>query len=277
MESEPGRLIECAYRKVQPVAPNKTPMSTDERETPTVDEQRAPGAQSGGSIVRFWIAAWLGTVAAGSTFGGLIVGFALLAGGPGGNGSGWVYFFGIALFFGAVYAGLVAIPIHVTIAILTWAFWLNRFRLATAAIAGALTGVVATMSVFPFPNNESAVIAGSLGTIGAAVVGSRHIKRQANQRPTVVTSKKTVWQFTIRDLLVRMTLLAMLLSAWTCYFTVVRNVEEREQQRYREYQEESEQSADDAPRDGTAPDATPLESDPPAAFQPPEFPSDGEP
>ncbi len=68
-----------------------------------------------------WFIAWLGITAAGGLFG-------LIAGSISG------------MLIGPFIAAFFAVPVVFTIAVITWAFWLTRFSVIMAAVAGAEYG-----------------------------------------------------------------------------------------------------------------------------------------
>jgi hypothetical protein len=155
----------------------------------------------------FWIWAWLGTAAAGGVFG-------LIYGGP------------LGLVFGAVFAGIVAVPIHATIAIVTWAMWLSRLQVASAGLAGGLTGVVGTALLFSpalrIAMSGAMVLAGSLGALGSALTGSLRLWHFRPKGPwDTWHDAPGPWQFTLHDLFVHFTVLALLISLWTCVIRAI--------------------------------------------------------
>ena len=180
----------------------------------------------------FWCYAWLGTAVAGGCF-GLFVGFL----GHGLQG----------LFFGFMFAAIAAFPILVTVAIATWGLWLSRFRSITAAIAGAMTGFAAVKFVempglnfsdltWIFGRLNSIEIAALLcGAIGSPLFGYLFCRGLIPGGKNGGDFRKP-WQFTLRDLFVHFTILAVLISLWTWLFTYLRDAEKRSQQRQQQYQ-----------------------------------------
>lgn len=168
----------------------------------------------------FWLIAWLGTAVSGGVFGvALMLLMVPVA----------AAFFLAPLIVGFFIAGCWAIPFLGTVAIVTWGFWLTRFRMITAAVAGGWTGVMASRAVFTdsFPGSQyfdPIFLACVFGAVGCPLftywfgrkIFSRNKKREAPDAP---------WQFTLRDLFVHFTVLAVLISLWSCYFTAVRSIE----------------------------------------------------
>ena len=100
--------------------------------------------------------AWTGTVFAGGVFG-------MIAGSV------------FGLFIGPVFAGFFGVPTIVSFAIFTWAFWLTRFSVLMAALAGGCTGFIATAlmwdSIFETDFPTSLLLASLIGAIGGGVTG----------------------------------------------------------------------------------------------------------
>ncbi len=186
--------------------------TTDPREdeTPSRDSPQTPEGRltrEGRFIVAamlYWGSVWLGTALAGGAF-GLLVGCL-----PG-------------LLFGPIIAGFVAVPILVTVGTLAWSLWLSRFRVAVGGLAGGLTGVVATVpGVDVWPSSLFFWVyaggAGLIGTVGGATGAALYCRAAKRQRNASDAPGREVWQFTLLDLFVRITVLAMLIGGWTSYF-----------------------------------------------------------
>jgi hypothetical protein len=166
------------------------------------------------TTVTFWTVAWLATTVAGGIF-GLIFGCVL------------------GLVIGSVIAGVYAIPIHATAAILTWVFWLPRFRVLTAAFAGGVTGILTTRQVFDpmifFDSGTSsmdlwvvATLAALCGSFGTGAVCYWHWKATERDSQIVGELGDAHWQFSLRDLFIRFTVVACVLTCWLWILALVR-------------------------------------------------------
>ena len=183
----------------------------------------------------FWCLAWFGTATAGGIFGALVGVF---------YGSGLEKSMGaiFGLFFGFHIAGMCAIPVHFHIAFITWAFWLKRFRVAAAALAGGLTGLLAVGATGA--TNDylvgMMVAAGLLGAAGSGLVAFRYNRWVNSQGEDRNRPQSRVWQFSLRDLLVHFTAIAVLMSLWASFFAMRRAYQERrdrvQQEQSKEYQ-----------------------------------------
>jgi hypothetical protein len=165
----------------------------------------------------FWLLAWLGTVVSAGLF--LAIASPSTPERP------------AILLIGSLLVGSFGIPIVSTIAIATWAFWLSRFRVYTASLAGGLTCVLSY--VFSLREAHSDVgecwvyvlqiaFCGAVGCPLFAYWPHRfflgEIKRQEYQTP---------WQFTLKDLLVRFTVLAVLISIWVSAVAAISHLARR--------------------------------------------------
>jgi hypothetical protein len=186
----------------------------------------------------FWCFAWLGTVFSAGLLFLVAVGLS----------ERWLFDLVLGLLLGCILVGVVATPVFFTVAIATWALWLSRFRLYTASLAGALSWVLVTGGSLSL---KSVVVAG-VGMVNCALftwlgcrffVGNKKVQESilASKRKTslfLLTQKlgqvdkklestSTPWQFTLKDLFVHFTVLAMLISLWTlwgpAYFRFVSN------------------------------------------------------
>ena len=159
-----------------------------------------------GALTFLWVFSWLGTVAAGGIFGTLIVGVG-------------------GLVFGAIFAGVVGVPIHISMATVTWILWLPRFSTIMAGIAGALTGIAATLLIwdasFPLSLYAAMGLAALLGGLGGVLGGGLYHAKFACRAQVRRLHAKSRWQFSLRDLLVRVTVLAVLLSGWTWLISAI--------------------------------------------------------
>jgi hypothetical protein len=163
----------------------------------------------------FWSIAWLGTAIAGGAF-GVLVGLCIDGGIE--KIAGMI----LGLFVGFIFAGLCAIPIHLHLAFFMWAFWLSRFRLAMAVLAGGLTGVLATKLAFSF---YEIAAAGAIGAIGSGLLAFKYSRAIAFRGQLPEHLKAPVWQFTLRDLFVHFTAVALLISFWTTILTLHANAQ----------------------------------------------------
>lgn len=171
----------------------------------------------------FWCYAWLGIALAGGCF-GFFLGF---------MGSGVQ-----GLAFGFFFSGIAAFPVLVTVAVATWALWLSRFRLIAAAIAGAMA-LFASVKFVEMPGlefkdftwifgrlNGLEIAAMVSGAGGSSLFGFLFCRGLTPDGKKGVDSPKP-WQFSLRDLFVHFTILALLISLWTWLFTSVRDAEKR--------------------------------------------------
>lgn len=156
-----------------------------------------------------WLAGWLGTTAAGGLFGS---GVGLLAA-PGLDGVGLGFVVGVTLAGGS---GLLLMP---TIAALVWICWLDRRRNASVVVfAGGFTGFLCGFLLGPL-----CALSAATGAAGAAV-GVQLLRSRPPQSvwkmfvlpprepPGPETSRL---RFTTRDLLLRMTVIAILIAVWS--------------------------------------------------------------
>ncbi len=187
-------------------------MATNNRKPPDQTDPDMPSAAdySGKSMhplldtFGFWCFVWLGTTAAGGLFGLLVGCFAV---------SMAVCILGILV--GCIVAGVCAVPVVVTVAVLTWAMWLSRFRVLVAGLVGGLTGLIATGFMSSPGVSLFGAGAGLLGMFGGSFGGRWYNKKISRLGQTSSNSNLQPWQCTLRDLFARMTVLAMLISAWT--------------------------------------------------------------
>jgi hypothetical protein len=125
---------------------------------------------------------------------------------------------------GAIIAACFGLPILLSIAIVSWACWLLPYSYLPAGIAGAVTGAISTavtwdailMSDFTIPDFTWAVM--TAACIGGAVPSLAtwfflRWQRQFAQNSDAI--RDIHWQYSLRDLFVRFTLIAALVAAWT--------------------------------------------------------------
>ncbi len=192
--------------------PNET---TSDAQATTTQECTVSRLRDLSASVSFWWAAYVGTIMAGGVFGALLA----MVEGPGAALLG--------LIPGFVFAGMVAIPIHLTVVIMTWALWMSRIRVVSAGIAGGITGVVATQLIPDGSMDRYVLGAGVIGAMGASAAGAwaDRVSRDRTKTP----SGNRVWQFTLRDLFLRVTVIAMLLAAWTWAVRSIHDARNRQQ------------------------------------------------
>ena len=152
---------------------------------------------------------WCGTITAGALF-GFFVGIVATRGTPGDGVFGF--------FFGAILAGVIGVPIHLTIGAVTHLLWLTRFRVAMAGLAGALTGIASTMVIWDpdfldLPITSALVVAALLGGGGGSLAAAMYVARSAvlqKDRP-----HKPLAQHPLFDVALRLTLVAGLIAGWS--------------------------------------------------------------
>lgn len=210
------------YNLIDEVEPNRLP-AADSFGTPT---RRHPLLDGLG----FWCFVGLGTAAAGGLFGFLLGCLSRTAIGA-----------IVGLIIGCIFAGACAVPVVVTVAVLVWAMWLSRFRLLVGGFAGGLTGLVATGFLSSLEVSLFVAGAGLLGMLGGSLGGLLYSKKIRFPERASSISNLQPWQFTLRDLFARMTVLAMLISAWTW---AVKSVHHSRQESIRAAQEYEAQSDD---------------------------------
>lgn len=148
--------------------------------------------QTNSSLTAFWLSAWLGTVLAEGIWG-------LWLAGPTGFARGcW-------------FAGIIAIPVFAVVAVLTWCLWLSKYRILAAFVAGGATGGVLGGAALS-RSWMSFAIPGVAGALGGVLGGGLHWLGTSARMPETET-KRNAWQFSMRDLFLRLTVLALLLAA----------------------------------------------------------------
>jgi hypothetical protein len=152
----------------------------------------------------FWSAVWLGTTLAGPIIALVVC-------------RGHVSFEGLVhgVIVGASCAALAAAPGVGTAAMVCWSFWMWRFRLLWAVIGGAVSGVLMGCVFVPAipPAHMVFLWAGVAGAVGGGVAGMIHDKLYATAGAPEEVSGGT-WQFSLRDLFLRIAVLAVTLSVW---------------------------------------------------------------
>ena len=156
--------------------------------------------------VAFWCVTWAGTTFAGSLFGGVLglVGIASSPAAP---------FFG--LFYGGIWAGAVGLFVFVHLGAICWTFWWLGKPLTISIIAGALTGAIAGLLFF-------SLITAPLGAAGAYAAGNLFLqssmgKKFLNTIKTIQNESLGTMRFTMLDLFLRVTVIAVFLAGWTAW------------------------------------------------------------
>lgn len=150
----------------------------------------------------FWIFAWLGTVAAGGLFGLAYTCY-----------SSRDAVFG--LMGGCIRPVVFGVPVHFTVAVLMWVFWLSRFRIILAGFAGFLTCV--SILLIDSRTNDAflvqTVLSGLTGMLGSAFAAACYwsLGKYSSEVQHIATRR---WQFTLRDLFLRVTVVSVLLAVW---------------------------------------------------------------
>lgn len=164
---------------------------------------KTPHSDRSYSIRTYWLAwlvTWFGIVLAGGVFG------MFLAAIPG-------------FVIGAMVAGIYGAPIALTIALLTWALWLTRYQIVAGTVAGVLSGVLSTLFLMlDSASTEEMIglplIAGCLGGLGSWLTTFFYQKKRGRFfQPTDSTTAS--WQFSLKDMFVRFTMVSMLAAAWS--------------------------------------------------------------
>jgi hypothetical protein len=152
--------------------------------------------------VNFWYAVWLGTIVAGGVFGAVLMGGIKPPAGA-----------LIGLVTGVISAALFGIPVIGTTAVVAWALWLSRFRIPVAATGGGLTFFVAMWSASEY---RPLVLLGAIatGAVGGVVAAEIHRRKIALPGGQASVGPSRPWQFSLRDLFVRIAVLAATLSVW---------------------------------------------------------------
>ncbi|NQT14303.1 MAG: hypothetical protein HQ582_16220 [Planctomycetes bacterium] len=179
---------------------NENPPMLDFR-TPKKLDSRAARALMFQNNLQFWLFVWMGTAIAGCA-------------------SGYEQSYSDPM-FAFVRAAIFGAPIHVAVVVMGWAMWISRHRVVLAGLAGGLTGFLGTWlfsgesSLLVLLMAPTLPLATGMGALGGALGGIVHQKRSGSRRFRRRVADNGVWQFTLRDLFLRMTVLAILLSAST--------------------------------------------------------------
>jgi hypothetical protein len=127
---------------------------------------------------------------------------------------------------GALIATSFGLPIVITFATATWVFWLQRFRIAVAAVAGAAAGLLSTLSI-PLPLWGGSIAAAHfcaaiLSALGAGLFGAWVIHGGRKESLDQQRLSSLPWRFSLRDLLARFVVVSVLLTGWTILLTLWR-------------------------------------------------------
>lgn len=202
--SEPGRprlrVLTSTSEMENP--PYKTTISQPDAPQASIE---AVEARRRGTNLMACVLSWFGILGAGGLYGILI----------GGNEP----IFGFVA--GIVIAAVVSVPVIISIAVLAWAFWLSRFQIALTTLTGACTGIASstpfTFEIYPNAAIPLILIAGCLGGVGGGLAAfmywSVHTKRLEIRDDDTLG----VWQYSLRDLFLRFTVLTILIAAWAAF------------------------------------------------------------
>ncbi|MCA9100639.1 MAG: hypothetical protein KDA63_05805, partial [Planctomycetales bacterium] len=125
-----------------------------------------------------------------------------------------------ALVIGTFIAGVWAIHIHITSAVVVWALWLPRRSIVVYSFFGSLAGLLATVSTSEMLRDDhtsvlvvtAAVVFGGLGTLASTVWYQRRTEdgRWLHARAQIEPS-----QFSLASMLWHMSALGALFAFWT--------------------------------------------------------------
>jgi hypothetical protein len=152
---------------------------------------------------------WLGILLAGGIYGIII----------GGNEPIFGFIAGIVI------AAMFSLPVIVTIGVIVWAFWLNRFQISIAILVGACTGMgssaLITTSGFSGSATAMILLAGLLGGAGGGFVAFLYWSSH-DRRPQIGRNNGApAWQYSLRDLFLRFTVLSVLVAAWSLAIALI--------------------------------------------------------
>ncbi|NQT39667.1 MAG: hypothetical protein HQ581_19370 [Planctomycetes bacterium] len=136
--------------------------------------------------------------------------------------------------------GAFGLPVNMAVVIIGWTTWTSRYRVALAGLAGGLTCLLPIWSAFfvmhqlPVANLLVLAIPTGTGILGGVAGAIVYQKGNRSQRQCRRVDDKGVWQFTLRDMFLRMTVLAILLSASAWYVRGLTDFRERLMRRLEE-------------------------------------------
>lgn len=166
-----------------------------------------------------WVVAWSGTTLAGGFFGLIFFLSAWFNNSPTNSGAEITYVFpmlffgGIAAFLaGTIIAGIAGSALISTFAAVTWIVWWRTHPLLQVTLAGAITGIVCgAFSWLSF-------VMAPLGAVGAWTATKlflvAHSGRSNQELNMEHTGEATRFSFSITDLMIRTTAIALLLCLW---------------------------------------------------------------
>ena len=136
---------------------------------------------------------------------------------------------------GPFLALLVGVPVFISTAIVAWAFWLTRYRLAFAVLAGALTGLLCTIwadaTLFTLSYEASLALAPFLGGTGAGLAGLLFGRNADAGRRLTADSTTPSCTLSLRQTFVHFAALTVVIAFWACTIGAVRHVAEQDRLR----------------------------------------------
>jgi|GEM_PF-3187322 len=155
----------------------------------------------------YWFCAWIGTTIAGGIFGLLLIGFGSLFNGEALSGVTIIeaikgLFFGLLM--GLMWAGWIGALVIPHIGIAWWMFRFNREPRHAGAIAGGLVGAICGIIFLP--------ITAPMGWAGAFYACRAFTATEFGQQ--VSKHKTAQCRYSMKDLFLRMTVIAILLGFW---------------------------------------------------------------
>ena len=167
-------------------------------------------------MVPFWLTVWFG--------------LALVAGAVG------LWFGGLLAFLiGYLLVSVTSVPVLALAGAITWFFWLTRFRVLIATAAGGATGLFtsfllsryltlsATMAaVLSLPATPVVI----LGAIAGLLGGAFHCYWTMSESDEADAEHGTVWQFSIRDMFVRISIIALAMATLATVWARQRSAED---------------------------------------------------
>lgn len=150
----------------------------------------------------FWGHVWLGATLAGGALGTLLGVFGMLF-------EPTLVLLGPII--GCAVAGGIGLLVVPTVGSICWMFWLQRRPLVLAGITGGLVGL--------FSSGGGAIVASPLGALGSYLAVRRFLKTDTGK--TIVAHEErrlrgeaVRFHYSISDLFLRMTVVAVLISVW---------------------------------------------------------------
>jgi hypothetical protein len=119
---------------------------------------------------------------------------------------------------GGIMAAFYGVPILLSFAVITWAFWLSRFMPIMASMAGALTGILSTImiwdTIFATDFRTAVILAACFGGVIPGVATAYYHRWRKQRHPNAAEFNRCVWQFSLSDMFWRFTVLAVLIAIW---------------------------------------------------------------